>query len=76
MNRGVRFGLITAHWSTQHTGMESRAGSSLIKDKVFNLFDRDCRFGSKVSQIGPKWDKFGPFSDQISVHLAPGRQMH
>ena len=37
---------------------------------------RDGRFGSKVSQIGPKWDKSGDFSDQISVHLAPGRQMH
>ena len=28
------------------------------------------RFGSKVGQIGPKWDKSGAFSDQISVHLA------
>ena len=25
---------------------------------------------SKVGQIGPKWDKSGAFSDQISVHLA------
>ena len=32
---------------------------------------RDGRFGSKVGQIGPKWDKSGAFSDQISVHLAP-----
>ena len=24
-----------------------------------------------VGQIGPKWDKSGAFSDQISVHLAP-----
>ena len=37
---------------------------------------RDGRFGSKVGQIGPKWDKSGAFSDQISVHLAPPRQMH
>ena len=37
---------------------------------------RDGRFGSKVGQIGPKWDKSGAFSDQISVHLAQGRQMH
>ena len=35
---------------------------------------RDARFGSKVGQIGPKWDKSGAFSDQISVHLARGRQ--
>ena len=31
----------------------------------------DGRFGSKVGQIGPKRDKSGAFSDQISVHLAP-----
>ena len=31
---------------------------------------RDGRFGSKVGQIGPKWDKSGTFSDQLSVHLA------
>ena len=29
-----------------------------------------------MGQIGPKWDKSGAFSDQISVHLAPPRQMH
>ena len=34
---------------------------------------RDDRFGSKVGQIGPKWDKSGAFSDQISMHLARGR---
>ena len=33
---------------------------------------RDRRFGSKVGQIGPKWDKSGTFSDQISVQLARG----
>ena len=38
--------------------------------------DRDGRFGPKVGQIGPKWDKSGAFSDQISVHLARWRQMH
>ena len=37
---------------------------------------RDGRFGSKVGQNGTKWDKSGAFSDQVSVHLAPGRQMH
>ena len=37
---------------------------------------RDGRFGSKVGQIGPKWDKSGAFSDQISVHLARWRQTH
>ena len=31
---------------------------------------RHVRFGSKVGQIGPKRDKSGAFSDQISVHLA------
>ena len=28
---------------------------------------RDGRFGSKVGQIDPKWDKSGAFSDQISA---------
>ena len=30
-------------------------------------YNRDGRFGSKVGQIGPKQDKSGAFSDQISV---------
>ena len=30
------------------------------------------RFGPKVGQIGPKWEKSGAFSDQNSVHLARG----
>ena len=36
---------------------------------------RDGRFGSKVGQIGPKWDKSGAFLDQISVHLARGANL-
>ena len=35
-----------------------------------DAYIRDGRFGSKVGQIGPKWDKSWTFSDQISVHLA------
>ena len=27
------------------------------------------RFGPKIGQIGPKWDKSGTFTDQISVHF-------
>ena len=27
------------------------------------------RFGPNMGQIGPKWDKFGTFSDQISVRF-------
>ena len=30
---------------------------------------KDGRFGSKVGQISPKWDKSGAFSDHISVHF-------
>ena len=30
---------------------------------------RDGKFGPKVGQIGPKWDKTGKFSHQISVQL-------
>ena len=36
---------------------------------------RDGRFVSKVDQIGPKWDESGAFSDQMSVHLAWGRNL-
>ena len=32
------------------------------------------RFGPKVGQIGPKWDKSGTFSDQISVHFGSPSQ--
>ena len=41
-----------------------------------SLHPRDGRFSSKVGQIGHKWDKSGAFSHEISVHLAPPRQMH
>ena len=30
----------------------------------------------KWDRLAPKWDKSGAFADQISVHLAQGRQMH
>ena len=36
---------------------------------------RGVRFGLKVGQIGPKWDKSGTFSDQILVHFGAGRLM-
>ena len=43
---------------------------SMIVIVSVRLFQgRDGRFGSKVGQIGPKRDKSGAFSDQISVHL-------
>ena len=48
----------------------------IIQDNVSSFCHRDGRFDSKVGQIGPKWDKSGAFSDQISVHLARSRQMH
>ena len=32
--------------------------------------DGGGRLGSKVGQIGPKWDKSGTYSDQILVQLA------
>ena len=41
-------------------------------DVHMTALGRDGRFGSKVSQIGHKWDKSGAFSDQISVHLKVG----
>ena len=33
------------------------------------------RFGPKVGQIGPKWDKSGKFSDQIQYILAHRAKM-
>ena len=56
--------------------VESREKIVSTRLRSFILITRDGRFGSKVGQIGPKWDKSGAFSDQISVHLAPLRQMH
>ena len=32
------------------------------------------RFGLKMGQIGPKWDKSGTFSDQIPVHFGSSSQ--
>ena len=32
------------------------------------------KLGPKMGQIGPKWDKSGTFSDQISVHF--GAQLY
>ena len=45
---------------------------SALNTVIPSGLNKDCRFGSKVCQIGPKWDKSGAFSDQISVHLATG----
>ena len=62
-------------WDKEDIRSESQLTSALIPG-LHSRVIRDGRFGSKVGQIGPKWDKSGAFSDQISVHLAPGRQMH
>ena len=37
---------------------------------------RDARFGPKVSQIYPKWEKSGTFSEQISVHFSRWVKMY
>ena len=42
------------------------------KRKSFIFCNSDGRFGSKVGEIRPKWEKSGAFSDQISVHLVRG----
>ena len=34
------------------------------------------KFGPKVGQIGPKWDKSGKFSDQIQYILARCAKMY
>ena len=39
-----------------------------------NSFSGGVRFGYKVGQIGPKWDKSVTFSDHISVHFGARQQ--
>ena len=46
------------------TRLYTQSGTSTTHPIICN-----SRFGSKVGQIGPKWDKSGTFSDQISVHF-------
>ena len=36
-------------------------GKEVITQIVMSCWNRDGRFGSKVGQIGPKWDKSGAF---------------
>ena len=36
----------------------------------------DVHFGTKVGQIGPKWNKSETFSDQISVHFGLEAKMY
>ena len=50
-----------------------RHGTIIYKQSSMSLnlsvCARDGRFGSKVGQIGPRGDRSGTFSDQISVHF-------
>ena len=40
-----------------------------VSFKQLKLLSTVTGFGPKMGQIGPKWDKSGTFSDQISVHF-------
>ena len=51
--------------------MESMLTTAAVPGQMTSGQSRDGRIGSKVGQIGRKWDKSGAFSYQISVHLAP-----
>ena len=42
----------------------------------FAVFATVTRFGPKVGQFGPKWDKSGKFSDQIQYILARCAKMY
>ena len=59
--------------SSSGRSRERRHSEVEVKGQLDGVSSRDGRFGSEVGQIGPKWDKSGAFSDQISVHLAQGR---
>ena len=48
--------------------------NDIMFDFQSNVHDRDVRFGHKVGQIGPKWDKSWTFSDQILVHFGSPSQ--
>ena len=76
-------GLITPVWCT--LSLNLRAVVELQTDRImylpfapksdipdlnsFVMLDRDVWFGSKVSQIGPKWDKSWAFKDQFQYIL-------
>ena len=53
------------------TGIVVRAKIAGVRSSVILMVHlrRDGRFGSKVGQIGPKWDKSGAFSDHIRSNL-------
>ena len=50
---------------TQCRGIDT-SGISVTR----RVWSRDGKFGSKVGQVGPKWDKSGDFSDHILRILA------
>ena len=45
-------------------GKRPKLGDSALSFDLDCKCSRDGRFGSKMGQIGPKWDKSGTFSDQ------------
>ena len=52
-------------------GGKDQAAQWLLPAEIWgkSTRNRDVRFGLKVGQIGPKWDKCWTFSDKISVHF-------
>ena len=46
----------------------SLSGTLMTREEAL-VSETDAKFGTKVGQIGPKWDKSETFSDQISVHF-------
>ena len=61
-------------FSTRHVFRDgdllSKSGMIYLEAKyTFLRVVRDVRFGSKLGQICPKWDKSGIFKDHFSVHF-------
>ena len=57
--------------------IRGRGQGCSYRSSVEIVIERQCwdgKFGPKVGQIGPKWDKSGTFPDQISVHFGSVRQ--
>ena len=44
-----------------------------LSARLQEMSHRGVSFDFKVGQIGPKWDKSGNFSDQISVHFGSAK---
>ena len=60
------------HWP--HSDIKIKKSFETFYMHFESLWGRDVRFGPKVVRLASKWNKYGNFSDQISVHLGSSSQ--